>query len=132
MHTWWCHNVNDVINHLLLSRTITGISFMLIPLVETKLFNFVIFVILVCKIHRKQMAGKWQHFSWSIIEDYYWCKIQVHTVSNSWDLKNLWPVTCDLWPAFFTNRYLLHYSSQKKDKTKVLTNIQIGNTFHCK
>ena len=31
----------------------TGISFKLIPLVELKLFNFVISAILVCKIHKK-------------------------------------------------------------------------------
>ena len=34
------YTLDDVINHLLLSRPVTGISFNLMPLVEPKLFNF--------------------------------------------------------------------------------------------
>ena len=63
-----------------LSRFITGISFKLIPLVELKLFNFVISAMLVCKIHRKQVAEK---MTPSIIERYYWCKFQVDTFSRT-------------------------------------------------
>ena len=49
---------DDVITHLLLTKTVTGISFKLIRLVELKLFNFVISANLVCKIHKKQVTEK--------------------------------------------------------------------------
>ena len=54
LHVWWRYNVDHLINHLLLSSPVSGLSFNLMPLVEPKLFNFVIFDILVCKI---QEAG---------------------------------------------------------------------------
>ena len=77
LHAWWSHNVDDVIDHLLLARPITGaswsitgaswypvggISFRSIPLLEPKILNVYILAILVCKIHRKQVAEQMTPF----------------------------------------------------------------------
>ena len=83
LHAWWCHNVDDVINRLLLSRPVTGISFKLIPLVELKLFNFKFFPFWSVKYTGSRWQKHWHHFCRSIIEGFYCCKFQVRTMSGS-------------------------------------------------
>ena len=106
---WWRHQHDDVIMRVIYRPepkiTCHCYSFKLIPLAELKLFNFIIFDFLVCKIHRNKWQKKWNHFCRSIIEGYYWCKFQVH---NNWPTKMV-SFFCHLLLAYFTDQNVKNY-----------------------
>ena len=98
LHVWWRHDVGDITYHFLSSRSITGISFKLIPLLEPKLLNFVNFAILVCKLHRKQVAKQVTLFLWIN----YWGLLLVKISSSHcvWFLRSLGRNPANLHPNF--------------------------------
>ena len=51
IHTWWRHNVDDVINRLLFSRSISGVSLVPIPLVDPEIWARSVRHRTVCRIH---------------------------------------------------------------------------------
>ena len=54
IHTWWRHNVDEVINHLLLTKRITGVSLEPIPLVDLEISAQSVKYRPVCTIHVEQ------------------------------------------------------------------------------
>ena len=56
LHVKRHHSVDDITNHLLLSRPTTSVSFNSISLSEPKILNVFILPLLVCKIHKSHVT----------------------------------------------------------------------------
>ena len=71
---WWRHNFDDVINRLLLSRPITGVSLVPIPFVDPEIWARLVKYRPVCRIHVEHDMTMEPIVTFSFVKIYYLTK----------------------------------------------------------